>query len=114
MARGRPQHTRGVHQIAVRLDADRKPSLGPVGERGADRRRRTIADAVAAWTAQPLVIALHCPEPLWGPIADIAGGDQRPVEILDPAPQLHAQARRADRARVPCHSGRALGALATV
>src|ERR1035437_10112827 len=111
MPRRGPQHARRVHQIAVGLDAHGEPAEIAVGERGADRPARAVAHAVTARRSEPVVVLLHRPEPV-RPVADIAGGrHQRPIEVLDLRPDLHGEASRADRARIP---GQRRGLLAAL
>ena len=45
--RRRPQHAGRVHEVAIRLEADRDAAEVAVGERRADGGGRRIADAVA-------------------------------------------------------------------
>src|SRR6188508_2772702 len=104
-----PHHAWRVHEVAVTLDVDREAAEIAVGESGTDRRRDAITDAIAAGVPQPMVVLLHRPEPM-RPIADVAGlSDQRPVEILDLAPDFHRQSSCADRTCVPGERRRLAG-----
>ena len=47
-----PQHAGREHQVAVVLDADGEAAVLAIGERGADRCRRAVADAVAAFACR--------------------------------------------------------------
>ena len=65
----RPQHTRGVVQVAVGLNVDRQPAVLPVGERGAHRRRRAIAEGARPLPADILIVLVEVPQSA-GPAAD--------------------------------------------
>ena len=101
-----------VHQVAVGLDRHRQPAVPAVRERAADRRRRAVADAAAAGMAEPLIRLVEVPQPA-RPAAAVAvvARDERPVLVLDLRPELGAQPRRADRARIPGVAGRHARAL---
>src|SRR6516225_7028736 len=77
--------------------------------RSAGRGRSAVAHTRTAGAAEPLVVLVEFPEPV-RPVADIAaGGDERPVEVLDGAPDFGGKPRRRDRGRVPGHGGRGSG-----
>src|SRR5438132_1435294 len=100
MARG-PEDARRVIQIAVGLDVDREPSVRAVRERGADGRRRAVAHRTRALAADVLIVLVELPQTP-RPAADEAlPRHQRPILIVNLGPELAAQAREADRARVP-------------
>ncbi len=106
----RPQHARRIHQVAVGLDVDRDAAEVAVGERGAHRGRRAVADAEAAGAADPVMVLGERPQAVL-PVAHVARlGNDRPVEALDRVVGFHHQARGADRARVPAERGGLLGA----
>src|SRR3982074_1873642 len=68
---------------------------------GPDGGGRPKAEPPPAGAPEPLVVAVHLPEPVRpGPDA-WARSDQRIVEILDVRPDLGAETRKADRAGVP-------------
>src|SRR5205823_10230576 len=74
-----------------------------VRERAAHRRRRAVADAAAARVPEPLVRLVEIPEPP-RPAAEVArvvARDERPVFVLDLAPQLRGEPRGADGRGVP-------------
>src|SRR6266550_3222946 len=85
-----------------------------VRQSAADGSRRAITDAAAARVPEPLIGLVEVPEAT-GPAAEIArvvAGDERPVFVLDLAPELRGQPRGADRACVPRVAGvdaRAIG-----
>ena len=56
VVRGGPQHAGRVVQIAVALNVDGQPAVLAVGERGADRGGRAVADAVRAMPADVLIV----------------------------------------------------------
>src|SRR5262245_39370106 len=68
--RSGPQHAWCVHQVAVRLNADREPTEIAVGERRSNRGRGAVANAITAWPAEPMMVLLYRPQPI-GPVADV-------------------------------------------
>ena len=99
---GRPQDARRIHQIAVGIDRDGDAAMLLVGDRGARRRRRAIADAGAAGDAGVVIMLAHVPQPLRPAADEIAGGrGQRPILVADRLEHLGAEPAGRDRARVP-------------
>src|SRR5262249_9503269 len=96
----RPQRAGHEHQVTVALDRDANPSTLLVGERGARRCRRRVADTGATRATIPAIGLIEVPEPT-GPGYSDTVADQRPVFILDLSVNLRAHSRRRDRTRVP-------------
>ncbi len=61
--RRRPQHARRVVQVAVALNIHRQAAMLAIRQRRAHRRRRAVADAVSAVSAEVLIVLLEIPHP---------------------------------------------------
>ena len=102
MRRG-PEDARRVHHVAIGLDGDREAPVLLVGERGADRGRRAVADAAAARVTEPLIPLVEIPEPPRPVrlVVAVIARDERPVVVPDLRPHFGAESRNAHRARIP-------------
>src|SRR4029077_10557901 len=56
-----PEHTWRVHEVAVGLNRNREAAEIAVRRSRATCRRRSIANAIAARAAQPVIVPLHRP-----------------------------------------------------
>ena len=102
MMRRRPQHRRHKQKIAVVLNTQRQAAIFPVGQRSAHRGGRIVPDAAPALPADVLVLLIESPKPNRPPTEMMENRHNRPVLVLDLCPKFGAQARRADRTRIPC------------
>src|SRR5215469_2306548 len=86
MVRCGPENARGIHQIAIALNVDRKAAIFAVGERGADSGGSTVPDSCATLTADILIMFVKRPETLRPAIDKGGGGDERPILVLYTGP----------------------------
>ena len=99
---GGPQHARRVHEIAVALIATVSRPCLRLASAAPTAAASAVADAVAAGIAEPVVMLVHA--------STACAANSRPARRAETSdqssplicvPQLDAQPRRADRARIP-------------
>ncbi len=101
--RGRPQHARRHHQIAVAVQRHREPACAPVRQSHAECGAAIVADAAADRTAHGVVVPVHLPQPERPRAEEIDFGRHRVFGTADLVPNFGGKPCRADRAGIPSH-----------
>src|SRR5260221_5520834 len=62
---GGPQHARSEHHVTVGLEVHREATECAISQRRADAGRGVVTDAIAARSANVVIVLVHRPKPAW-------------------------------------------------
>ena len=100
--RSRPEHSRRIHHVSVRLETETEAPVLAMRQRSSDGHRQVCSDGSSTTRRQRLIMLVDIPQtPRNSHDGGAASADTCPVLILYDFPHLSGQPRGADGRRVP-------------